>query len=271
MNLSLFAKLLKKFYYNKNKEKEHIMHKSDFFKHFSTLPVMPMTSKYEITVGGAGGLGPYLLGIGKVIQDNFAEELSESVIIGTSAGSLLAYLLSMGIPVEDYYKKLSREITYKMKKTYLGSTVRVIGIFRDFFYDDFEAHFDPELVHGRLYINTTCFLTESSFLINKWESHNHFVDSMVASSLIPGLHTCSTVTLHGRELIDGGFSDSFPPVFPHLKQVKIDVKQWRKFGLSKYIPSSSVDKWNELYELGKKDAMDNLAEIRRWFHKLKQD
>lgn len=271
MNFALLTKLFKKKPLNESVEVEHIMHKKEFLHHFYVSPEMPMTSKYEISIGGAAGLGPYLLGIGKVIQDNFKQELKESVIIGTSAGGLLAYLLASNIQIDGYYKKMSESVTSEMKKKYLGSSIKVIGIFRDFLHRDLKNNCDLVSLVGKLYINTTCYDTRDTFLINYWNTHGHLADSLAASSLIPGLHTSTTILIHGRHLYDGGFITCCPYVFPHLKKVKIHIHAWRKFPLTKYLPTSSIEKWDALYELGISDANEHLDEIKDWFHKDTQD
>ena len=234
---------------------------------FTRKPHLNSSSKYEIHIGGAGGLAPYLMGVMKVVQDHFHLELSKSVLIGTSAGSYVAYILASNTPMDQAYYIASHNFIKKMDSTYLGKSIHVLSHWEDAFSQYLTSYHNSKNLKnmdGKLFINTQCYLSGSNYIINHFDSHKDLVDATVTSSVIPGVHTSLTVDHHGRRLRDGWFAKN-PYIFPHLKRVEIYINRWRDFSWYDYLPTGSIEKNDNLYHLGQEDAKRNIDDIRSWF------
>lgn len=66
--------------------------------------------KRQLVFGGTGGMYNYSLGIASVIQENFKEELKDTLITGTSGGCFSALVLSLDMDVKNILKELNEPI-----------------------------------------------------------------------------------------------------------------------------------------------------------------
>ena len=77
--------------------------------------------KRQLVFGGCGGMYNYFLGIALVIQENFKEQLDDTLITGTSGGCFPALLLSVNIDISNTIKELNEPILNEVNKCRLGA------------------------------------------------------------------------------------------------------------------------------------------------------
>ena len=88
--------------------------------------------KRQLVFGGTGGMYNYSLGIASVIQENFKEELKDTLITGTSGGCFSALVLSLDMDVQNILKELNEPILNEVNKCKLGAFYNFNDISRKF-------------------------------------------------------------------------------------------------------------------------------------------
>ena len=227
----------------------------------------------ELYFSGAGGFYPYLMGIGKFLQDNY--NLENIVFTGNSSSSYITLLLALNIPFDIAYEehlKIMKDIS-----TYtFGPLYNYYDIAKKYLYKYFyENPVDVKKIKN-LFIQITN--TNNSFNYNNWESIfvnewndiEDLLNCMRSSSYIPFYGSSITNEYRGMCCIDGGVNYYLKDVshstckFEKSKYIRTDM--WREIPYRWYFIYSD-DEWNnKLYNLGYEDAQKNKEELDSFFN-----
>ena len=101
--MEYLTQLVTKFIRKPQNPEKYILNRNNKNDYFRTEPIICSNDKYEIDIPGAAGLAPYLMGICKVLQEEFKPELEQSIIVGTSVGSFCSLVLASNIQFDDAY------------------------------------------------------------------------------------------------------------------------------------------------------------------------
>jgi hypothetical protein len=154
----------------------------------------------NISFGGGGYLYPFYLGVAKYIQEHF--DCTDMKFGGVSAGSVVATCMSMDIPVEGIFEKITHlhsknpfNIDYMLKNT--------IGLLNKY----------PIPKPKRLSI---CLTQGDSILdepipvyIDTFKSRTHLYNTLRASCHVPYFSGLSGYKVDGKKYFDGNVSRRF--------------------------------------------------------------
>ena len=249
-------------------QSKYILDRDDKNQYFRCEPDVCKNVKYEIWIPGAAGLTPFLLGICKIIQDNFQKELDKSIIIGSSGGSFCALNLRLAIPCDDAFECGLLKFIESIKKSFMNKSL--------YFTDNLGASYlnyitlkkdmiPLDKLKNKYFINASCYKTSKNYLINTFHSHEDLVDAMVSSCLLPGLHTSITKKLDDKHLRDGYFSDT-PYLCKDLHRVDLSLTMFgEQWSFRDFLPNDCVKSNTALYQLGITNATDNLDVLKKLF------
>jgi hypothetical protein len=227
----------------------------------------------ELYFSGAGGLYPYLMGIGKFIQDNY--NLDDIIFTGNSSSSYITMLLSLNIPFDTAYEEHGK-IMKDISSCTFGPLYYYFDIAKKHLYDYFKNNTIDIKKIKNLYIQITN--TKNSFnynnwesiFINEWDNIEDLLNCMRSSSYIPIYGTSITNEFRGMKCIDGGVNYYLKKYshstckYEKSKYIKTDM--WRQIPYMWYLIYSNKE-WNDkLYNLGYEDATKNKKELDDFFN-----
>jgi hypothetical protein len=247
---------------------KYMLERTNKLDYFRIEPYICKTRQYEIYISGAAGLAPYLMGICKVLQDEFQNELDKSIIIGTSIGSFCAFILATKISVNDAYLNGATNFIKCIGKSFMDKSFYLTNNYHNCMNNYITSIKDIILLdslENRLFINTSCYQTGKNYIINQFNDGSDIANAITSSSTIPVLHTSLTCEYDGKLLRDGWFSDT-PYICSNLHRVDIELNMFsREWSLFDYLPDDNIDNNNMLYQLGIQDAKDNLEKLKEMF------
>jgi len=246
---------------------KYILERNNKLDYFRIEPSICKTVKYEIYISGAAGLAPYLMGICKVLQDEFQNELDKSIIIGTSIGSFCAFILATKISVNDAYLNGATNFIKCIGKSFMDKSFYLTNNYHICMNNYINSKKDIiplDSLENKLFINTSCYQTGKNYIINQFNDGSDISNAITSSSTIPVLHTSLAYEYDGKLLRDGWFSDT-PYICSNLHRVDIELNMFREWSPFDYLPNDNIDNNNMLYQLGIKDATDNLEKLKEMF------
>ena len=214
----------------------------------------------QLTFGGCGGMYNYSLGIASVIQKNF--DLCDVAISGASAGCFPAFLLALGMDVDELFESWNIPFLNEVNKNYFGALCKWNNTVRRCTLPKFPV--DAYIrAHSRLFCSLTSFPDFKNHLISDWKSNEDLLDGIMASAFVPLFDVCKiSACFRGHRFIDGSLSNSYP--LPHSLDIPsfiIRRDMWRSNKAS-WLWCWSDEEWaRKLFEWGQTDAYEHLEEI----------
>ena len=265
--MEYLTQLVSKFISKPQNPEKYILNRNNKNDYFRTEPIICSNYKYEIDIPGAAGLAPYLMGICKVLQEEFKPELEQSIIVGTSVGSFCSLVLASNIQFDDAYYNGTTKFLQAIGKSFMDKSLNLTNNYQTSIRNYILERKDEislDALENKLFINTSCYQTGDNYIINKFNSHSDITDAITSSSILPLLHTSTTYELDGKMLRDGCFSEK-PHICPNLHKVCISLTMFREFPITSFLPNDNIEDNNKLYKLGIQDARDNLEKLKEMF------
>ena len=214
-----------------------------------------------IVFNGGGGKYNYSLGVLSVLQKNF--DLRNCIFSGASSGSFIALLACIDYDADDFFEKWNLKLLNELNDYKLGPILnwnpKIREFCKEFLNDDI-----LNKINDKLYIQLTCVPYLNGTMISHWQNTNEITDTLIATSFIPIFdYGCLTAKYNGKRYIDGGISNNSPiPEVNYSKKLVIDPNKWRKLPKNSFWTLYGSEHPTNLFEMGKKDALDNLEEIK---------
>ena len=228
--------------------------------------------KAHLIFSGCGGMYSYNLGIASVIQENY--DLSNVVISSASAGCFPAMALVLNINILEYFDIWNIKFLEEVNTHLFGA----IGVWNKiakkwilkFLNEDENIY---KKAKSRLFCSiTTCnYFTKphlENMVISDWKSNEDLIDGMMSSAFIPFFDIGKlTNSYRNKKCIDGSITNNEPNPYPELNIPKLVIsydmfnpnmkKSWY------LVWCWSSPKWSRyLFELGRKDALDNIEKFK---------
>jgi hypothetical protein len=206
---------------------------------------------------GCGGLYNYSLGIAKIIQKIIYENKLDSnyiKLVGISAGSYPALLLSLNLDIDNMFTSFNKELLQKISSFYLGS------LFSWYKYvKTYTLKYLPENSYetSNLFLYTTDIFNRTKLEHKNWDSNNDLVDCIIASTYIPLFGGGLYFKYKNNYCIDGAMSYDYHGRKDTEDVLYIYPDKWRTTEYNWYYCYSNY-KWAEKqYKYGEEDANKN--------------
>ena len=247
----------------------------NFFKYFNKRISEKMTEnnenkkyKRQLVFGGTGGMYNYSLGIASVIQENFKEELKDTLITGTSGGCFSALVLSLDMDVQNILKELNEPILNEVNKCKLGAFYNFNDISRKFSLE-YLNKFDKnayQKANGKLHCCMTDIPSCKPHIISDWKSNKDLINGIMASSFVPLFDKFKlTEQFRGNRYIDGYMSCPYPQPLKDVPTFIVRINMWRDYKISWFWCWSDIEWSMQLFNWGVEDANNNILEIASFF------
>ena len=214
--------------------------------------------KYSICFSGSGYHYAWQMGVGLYLQENY--DLSECCFVGASAGSFVAILLAIGLPIDEYINKWTPEsfIIFNLNTT--GSYLITHDVLK-LIHLKYMSQDDYKNANGRLYVSLTkcrCGGIRNS-IVSEFESNEDVLNAICASSHIPYICTPRIYYRYrGDKCIDGSFTYNWVKL--NDETLIVSPYRWSK---KKYVYaltalfSNSEERFYQLVKQGYEDAKRN--------------
>lgn len=165
-----------------------------------------------VSFAGCGFIGVYHIGAASCLQ-TYAPFLFTGPLGGASAGAMAAAAIVGDVPLTD----MAREVLAVVCK----ASEKVLGPFHPQFSLNDALHEGlakvlPDDIHlratDRLHISVTRLADRKNLIISQFESREHLIDTLLASSYVPLLSGWVPPRLGGELVFDGGYTDNVPKV-----------------------------------------------------------
>lgn len=190
----------------------------------------------KIIFGGGGGYVTYYMGIAKYLQENY--DLTNTQFIGSSAGIVPAFLLSIDYNIDDAFNNWF--IPWMNEAKTGGYFLHNNIISRDFFNSMkpiFYKLFNKDTYFDRIKNNklSICLtdITLKKKLINNWDNTDDLFECMCVSCSLPFVFdNKATTNYKGNEYFDGSFVDreyltNDSDVYINLTTFRDTLKDWQ--------------------------------------------
>ena len=227
--------------------------------------------KAQLIFNGCGGMYSYNLGVASVIQDNY--DLSNVIISSASGGCFPAMALILEFNILQYFDTWNIPLLEEVNSHLFGA----IGIWNrivkkwtlKFLNKDKNIY---KKAISKLFCSiTTCNILKKPYieniLISDWKSNEDLIDGMISSAFVPFFDMGKLTNLYrNKRCIDGSITNNNPIPYPELDIPKLVISydMWRpEMDKSWYLVWCwSSPKWSRyLFELGRKDTLDNIEKI----------
>ncbi|XP_056243663.1 patatin-like phospholipase domain-containing protein 2 [Seriola aureovittata] len=172
---------------------------------------------WSISFAGCGFMGIYYVGATSCILERFPCLLQDaSHIYGASAGSLMAAVLTIGIPLEQCCADLMfmAKEARKYKLGPLHPAYNLLQIVHDSLLSSL-----PEDAHvrasGRLCVSLTRVSDRKNVLVSEYDTREELIQALICSCFVPFYCGVIPPTYRGVHYVDGAVSDNLPRC--HLK------------------------------------------------------
>ena len=225
--------------------------------------------KRQLVFGGCGGMYNYSLGIASVIQENFKEQLEDTLITGASAGCFPALLVSLNMDIPNSIKEWNEPFLNEVNKYRFGAFYNWNDIVRKFTLEELNKLGENiyQKVNGRLHYSMTHFPSFKSHIISDWKSNEDLLDGVMASAFVPVFDKFKlTGKFRGNRYIDGGLINSFPQPLNDVPTFIVRRNMWRENKLSWLWCWSDIEWSRQLFNWGVEDANNNIQELTTFFN-----
>ncbi|XP_059191323.1 patatin-like phospholipase domain-containing protein 2 [Centropristis striata] len=174
--------------------------------------MLDLQTEWSISFAGCGFMGIYYVGACSCILEKFPRFIQDaSSICGSSAGALMAAVLTVGIPLEKCCADLMfmAKEARKHKLGPLHPTYNLIQIVQD----SLQACL-PEDAHlrasGKLCVSLTRVPDGKNVLVSEFNSRDELIEALVCSCFVPFYCGVIPPTYRGVHYVDGAASDNLP-------------------------------------------------------------
>ncbi|XP_040838978.1 omega-hydroxyceramide transacylase [Ochotona curzoniae] len=170
---------------------------------------------HSISFSGSGFLSFYQAGAVDALRDLAPRMLDTAHrFAGTSAGAVIAALVTCGIEMDEYLRVLNVGVA-EVKKSFLGPlspSCKMVQMMRQFLYrvlpeDSYKA------ANGKLHVSLTRFTDGECVVVSEYTSKEELIEALYCSCFVPVYCGLIPPTYRGVRYIDGGFTDMQPCSF----------------------------------------------------------
>ncbi|XP_072241365.1 patatin-like phospholipase domain-containing protein 2 [Leuresthes tenuis] len=167
---------------------------------------------WSISLAGCGFMGIYYVGVTSCILERFPRFIRDaSKIYGASAGSLMAAVLTLGIPLD----KCCADLMYMAKearKHRLGPLHPAYNLLQ--LVQESLLEMLPQDAHirasGKLCVSLTKMSDGKNILVSQFDSRDELIQALVCSCFVPLYCGVIPPTYRGVHYVDGAVSDNLP-------------------------------------------------------------
>lgn len=216
----------------------------------------------HIRFNGAGGHYPYLLGIANVLQKNY--NLENVIFSGYSAGCIPALLLCLGLDIQNEIYNINIPLLTELKKYKTKTYFNFLPCLEQILINRFNSISNDLYIkaNNRMHCNLTHIPSLKNHIYCNYTSNEDLVKCNMASGHIPFYNNKLLYTYRNNYYIDGGLAKKFDGdcLFKNDNMFCLEIKtsMFRTLETSFVFISSELEYSNYLYNLGIKDATDNL-------------
>ncbi|KAF6721516.1 Patatin-like phospholipase domain-containing protein 2 [Oryzias melastigma] len=171
-----------------------------------------LEKEWSISFAGCGFMGIYYVGVSSCILERFPGFIQNATrIYGASAGSLMAAILTLGVPVDKCCADLmhmAREAR-KHKLGPLHPAYNLLQLVQDCLLGSL-----PEDAHirasGRLCVSLTRVSDGRNLLVSQFSSREDLIQALICSCFVPLYCGVIPPTYKGVHYVDGAVSDNLP-------------------------------------------------------------
>jgi len=216
-----------------------------------------------INFGGACGHYSYLLGIAKILQDNFNLNEENIKFSGISSGCFPALCLCLNIDIDDMYNNVNIKTLNTIQQYNSKAFFNFSPTLKDntLFYINNIGLDLYKNANNKLLCTLTHVPTFKSNYYYDYNSNEDLIDCIMASGHFPIYSSKLFYTFRNKYYIDGVISKyTSNNNIRTINGINIDIScdMFRKIDTSHLFISSCTNYSNSLYNLGKKDALDNI-------------
>ena len=224
--------------------------------------------KRQLVFGGCGGMYNYSLGVASVIQENFKEQLEDTLITGASAGCFPALLLALDMDVPNYIKEWNEPFLNEVNQCRLGAFYNWNDIVRKFTLKELNKLGENtyQKAVGKLHYSMTHIPSFKSHIISDWKSNQDLLDGTMASAFVPVFDKFKlTGKFRGNRYIDGALINSYPQPLNDVPTFIVKRDRWRENKTSWLWCWTDIEWSRELFNWGVEDANNNILELTTFF------
>lgn len=171
-----------------------------------------LSKEWSISFAGCGFMGIYYLGAISCILERFPRFMQgASKIYGSSAGALMATILTLGIPLEKCCSDLMF-MAKEARKHRLGPLHPAYNLMQ-IVQDSLLAKL-PEDAHvrasGRLCVSLTRVSDGKNVIVSEFGSRDDLIEALICSCFVPLYCGVIPPTYRGVRYVDGAASDNLP-------------------------------------------------------------
>ncbi|XP_071347888.1 1-acylglycerol-3-phosphate O-acyltransferase Pnpla3-like [Trachinotus anak] len=172
---------------------------------------------WSISFAGCGFMGIYYVGATSCVLERFPRLLQDAFkMYGASAGSLMAAVLTIGIPLEKCCANLM--FMAKEARRYrlgpLHPAYNLLQIVQDSLLSSLPADAHVR-ASGRLCVSLTRVSDGKNVLVSEFDSREELIQALICSCFVPFYCGVIPPTYRGVHYVDGAISDNLPRC--HLK------------------------------------------------------
>ncbi|XP_062276798.1 patatin-like phospholipase domain-containing protein 2 [Scomber scombrus] len=174
--------------------------------------MLDLSKEWSISFAGCGFMGIYYIGATSCILERFPSFIQNATkICGASSGSLMATVLTVGIPLEKCCQNLMfmAKEARKHKLGPLHPAYNLVKIVKDSLLESL-----PEDAHvrasGRLCISLTRVSDGQNVLVSEFDNKEELIEALVCSCFVPLYCGVIPPTYRGVHYVDGAVSDNLP-------------------------------------------------------------
>jgi predicted patatin/cPLA2 family phospholipase len=216
----------------------------------------------HIRFNGAGGHYSYLLGIASVLQTNY--DLKNVLFSGYSAGCIPAVLLCVDLEIEKEVYNINYPVLEKISMCVTKAYFNFIPCLKEILNKRFNevSNLLYLRANNKMHCNLTHIPSFKNHVYKKYNSNSDLIDCMLASGHVPFYNKNLFYTYNNKYYVDGGLSKMLnrDELFNINGEQLLEIKttMFRDHLTHFIFISSSTNDSNYLYNLGKKDAYNNL-------------
>ncbi|KAM9376216.1 patatin-like phospholipase domain-containing protein 2 [Pholidichthys leucotaenia] len=171
-----------------------------------------LEKEWSISFAGCGFMGIYYIGAASCILERFPRFIENaSKVYGSSAGSLTAAILTLGVPLEKCCADLM-SMAKEARKHKLGPLHPSFNLLKRV-QDTLLKHL-PEDAHvratGKLCVSLTRVYDGKNVLVSDFDSRDELIQALVCSCFVPFYCGVIPPTYRGVHYVDGAVSDNMP-------------------------------------------------------------
>ncbi|XP_040588184.1 omega-hydroxyceramide transacylase isoform X2 [Mesocricetus auratus] len=170
---------------------------------------------HSISFSGSGFLSYYQAGVVDALRDLAPRMLDTAHrFAGTSAGAVIAALVTCGIEMEEYLRVLNMGLA-EVKKSFLGPlspSCKMVQMMRQFLYNVLPED-SYKFATGKLHVSLTRVTDGENVVVSEYTSKEELIEALYCSCFVPVYCGFIPPTYRGERYIDGGFTSMQPCAF----------------------------------------------------------